>query len=159
LVTVTNLEHFIMAVLSKHGAELYRYEGLSYKLSFRSDGQIMRDNGQGWKLWKRVKQGVSVEDYAARQQAKHAEMDRNKPAFAEFRSLLHDLVAFKARYWVVSAIELMPDDPDGCCTELSEGPMRYSDTAPELDLDDCVKLCRAYKAALLEANANVPATV
>lgn len=138
-----------MAVLSKHGTELYRVDRLTDRLSFRSDGQIMRDSGAGWKLWKRLKPGVNAVDYAERTRRSHEENDREYPDNAEFRETLCRMVVFKCRFHVLTAIQAMPDDPDGICVEL-EDYFQYSHPAPELDLDDCVLLCRLYRQALAE---------
>lgn len=141
-----------MAVLSKHGTELYRYEGLHYRLSFRADGNIMRDMGQGWKLFKRVKPNgpMTPAQYADRQRTRHAELDAAKPAFVAFRTLLHELVSFKARYHVLTALQTLAGDPDGLCVELQDWLGPYSDHNPDLSLDDCVALDRARAAAEAE---------
>jgi len=136
-----------MAVLSKHGSELYRYEGITFRLSFRTDGNIMRNNGNGWKLWKRCKAGVDPAEYAERQREYHLQKDRENPGFVRFRALMQELVPFQARYWVQTAIQHLPDNPDGVYTELSESSLRYTDYDPELSIDDCVDLCQAYKVA------------
>lgn len=140
-----------MATLSKHGAELYRYEGIAFRLSYRADGEILRDNGGGWKLWKRCKPGTDPAEFANRQRERNAQLDRDCPCFAAFREKMHSLVPFKARYWVFETLKTLPDDPDGLCTELQESSLQYSDHNPALGIDDCVELCRAYAVATREA--------
>lgn len=140
-----------MAILAKHGSEVYRYNGIAYRLSFRSDGEILRNSGSGWKLWKRVKAGVNPAEYANRQRERHAAMDERQPLFCAFRSLMEELVPFGARYWVLEALKLLPGDPDGLCVELAESTLQYSDDNPDLSIDDCVKLCQAYQLAEEEA--------
>lgn len=134
-----------MAVLSKHGIELFRIDDLTCRISFRSDGQIMRDNGSGWKLWKRLKAGVDAAEYADRHRAKWEAADKAQPFYCAFRDLLAELVPFKARHWVCVGLQTLPDDPDGLCVELQESGLRYSEADPDLSLDDCCKLCEAYR--------------
>jgi hypothetical protein len=46
-----------MATLSKQGTEIERIHGLKYSLSLRSNGIILRNRGEGWKVV-HLKEGV-----------------------------------------------------------------------------------------------------
>ena len=127
-----------MAKLSAHGRELDRMEYASFRVAIMSDGNIMRNSGSGWKLWKRLKPGANAAEYAKRQREKY----NARPAlFHEYIAALTDAVSLENRGRLHMTVSLMPTDPDGVWSELDS----YS--GPLVDLDDCVKLCRLYQVA------------
>ena len=135
-----------MARLSAHGRELFRAEYLTMRVSHRSDGHLLRNIGNGWKVWKKCKATANPEAVADRAKARLSERENRERLYFEFQRLLFDLVPFRARFLVVTAMDLLPDDPDGLYSELSGTINRYPyDT--ELSLEDCVDLCRALKLA------------
>ena len=133
-----------MAKLKAHGIELDRREYPSSRVAVMSDGNIMRDYGQGWKLYKRLKPDAtcSIQEYATNVRAKY---DARPAIFHEYVKALMDAVPLTNRGRLHTAVSLMPNDPDGVWSEL-DSPF----SGPLVDLDDCVKLCRIYSAAISE---------
>lgn len=142
-----------MATLSKHG-QIGQIERLTFKVAYCHDGQILRNQGDGWKVWKRLKPEFASDPVGAfeRAKARYAEKLATRPEFAAWRSMLHELVSFSHRWMVVTAIEMMPQDPDGVWSTLDD----YSTLGIDLSIEDCVQLCRAYEAASAEAKAAQP---
>ena len=136
-----------MAKLSAHGIELVRIERLDCAISYHSDGHILRNEGSGWKLWKKLRPGVDPTEAALKAKARYDEKLAKGPAFAAWRELVHDLCPRQWRSLLVTAVSTLQDDPDGLWSEME----MFHDVG--LSLDDCVNLCRAYGAALLESNA------
>lgn len=130
-----------MAKLSAHGTELDRREYPTYRVAVMSDGQIMRNTGSGWKLWRRVKTGSDVAAYARDSRAKY---DARPAIFHEYVQALQDTTSLEFRAQLHMLISLMPSDPDGVWSEFNDSHM-YS--GADIDIDDCVKLCRLYEAA------------
>lgn len=128
-----------MAKLSAHGVELARRETPNSRIAVMSDGQIMRNYGQGWKLWKKLKPGVDAVQYAAKFKAKTEAIPREVQSYI---SALIDACDLEHRARLNMAIELMPNDPDGVWSEFDN----YE--GYELDLDDIVKACRCYEWAI-----------
>lgn len=144
-----------MATLSKHGKEVWRTDSIVRRYSYRADGNILRNYGQGWKLWRKLKPGYTMAEHTADIQRRQALRDIDRPAVASFKRLFHELVSFQARDLVFTAIQLLAGDPDGLCVEMQEcSSFRYGSISnPELTLDDCVELDRAYSAMATELQA------
>ena len=139
----------VMATLYKHG-ELGQIEKLDHKLAFCADGQILRNDGDGWKCWKKLKAGIDAREHFERMKLKYSEKLSSLPCFAAWRELMHELVPFKLRNLTLRTISMMPGDPDGVCSELGDfGYLTGDDTG--LSLDDCCRLCSAYRVAMLES--------
>lgn len=120
------------------GLELDRREYPSNRVAVMSDGNIMRNTGQGWKLWKKLKPGVDPADYAQRMRA---QSDARPAMFHEYVKALMDAVAIELRGRLHNAVSLMPNDPDGVWSEFDLW------NGPQVDLDDCIKLCALYERA------------
>lgn len=133
-----------MATLYKHG-EIGQIERLAYKLAYCSDGNILRNQGDGWKLWKRLKAGVNPQEHFEKAKRLYADKIASKPAFAEWRSMFHREFAFSNRYMALTVISSMPQDPDGVWSELND----YANIP--CGIDEVVALCRAYQAAQKES--------
>ncbi len=136
-----------MATLYKHG-ELGQLERVAYKVAYCADGQILRNDGDGWKQWRKLKPGVDARQHWETAKAKYQEKLSTKPAFAEWRQLFHELVPFKQRNIMLTAISLMPQDPDGVWSEVND---YFSINGDTFSIDDICQLCRAYEAASLES--------
>lgn len=134
-----------MAKLSVHGRELLRVELMTSRLSMRSDGHILRNYGSGWKLWKRLKSTTNPEEHAEKRKRLIAEKDSKMPCYVAFRSEMHALVKLEDRSLVLSAIQLLSDDPDGCWAELCDEWKGI-----EFSIEEIVNLCRLFKAAEIE---------
>jgi hypothetical protein len=130
-----------MAKLSAHGNELDRREYPSFRLAVMADGNILRDYGQGWKLYKRLKPGVNAVEYAASSRARY---EARPPLFHEYVKAIRDAVAITHRSQLHILVSLMPNDPDGVYSEFNDNN-QYS--GPQIDLDDAVRLCTLYRSA------------
>lgn len=131
-----------MAKLSAHGIELARRELPTGRLSLRSDGQILRDSGSGWKLYKRLKPGVDAVTYATKFKA----FTTSLPAsLRDYIDALSDAVSISHRLRLHTAISLMPDDPDGVWSEMDT----FSGSL--IEFAEAARLCRLYKIANIEA--------
>ena len=134
-----------MATLSKHGEELGRIELLTSKIAYFSDGKILRNNGNGWKLYRKVKPGVDpMEAFQARVAAQAQFLDV-RPCFVEFKRLFHSMFSFSHRYMAKTGLEMLGNDADGLWSELND--MAHIDC----DISELVELCRLYEASCEEA--------
>src|SRR5574340_10382 len=129
-----------MAKLSAHGIELDRREYPSGRVAVMSDGKILRNQGFGWKLWKRVKPGVDPKVYAEDARKRY---EARPAVFHEYMRELINAADLEHRYRLHTAVSLLPNDPDGVWSEVNDTYSGYS-----IDLDDCLKLCRLYEAAM-----------
>lgn len=128
-----------MAKLSAHGRELDRREYCDCRIAVMSDGNVMRNFGQGWKLYKKVKPGVDIAQYAKDLRAKY---DARPEVFHSYIKALIDCTDLEHRARLHMAIDLMPEDPDGVWSEMDMG---YH----SVDIEDVVRACRA-RVRLLE---------
>ena len=126
-----------MAKLSAHGTELARRETPTGRIAVMSDGQILKNSGSGWKLWRKLKTGVDPIEYARKFEARTAAI---MPEVRLYIEALQDACDLEHRWRLHTAITLMPNDPDGVFSECDD----YGYT---LDLSDIVKACRMYQAA------------
>jgi len=140
-----------MATLYKHG-ELGQIERVAHKVAYCLDGKILRNQGDGWKLWKALKPGIDAREHFEKAKANYAAKLSEKPAFAEWRKLFHDTFSFTNRYMALTVISSMPQDPDGVWSELND-MLNIS-----CGIDEIVAVCRAYEAAELESKPQVEAT-
>lgn len=113
-----------MATLSKQGTEIDRINALRFSLSLRSNGSVLRNRGDGWKLVK-LKQGVSVESYWS----KVKEIQSNlSPEFLSYRSAVQSEFSLANREKYLLLVSMLGDDTDGICSSLQ-------DEGIECDLD------------------------
>lgn len=134
-----------MATLSKHGVEVGRLEKLTCKIAYFSDGKILRNCGDGWKLWRKCKPGVDpAAAFQARKQG-HDKFIEQRPCYAEFKRLLHSFCSFSHRYMVYTVLQSLANDPDGVWSELND-MLQIS-----CGIEEVVELCQAYEASCLEA--------
>lgn len=133
-----------MATIYKHG-EIGQIERVAYKLCFCADGKILRNDGDGWKLWRTLKPGVDPREHYEKAKANYAAKLQEKPAFAEWRTLFHNTFAFCHRYMALTVISSMPQDPDGVWSELND----YLNIS--IGVEEVVEVCRAYEAAERES--------
>lgn len=131
-----------MATIYKHG-EIGQIERLTHKLCYCLDGKILRNNGNGWKLWAKLKPGIDPQAHFARKQAEYANKLTTKPAFAAWRRKIHSY-AFGKRTLLVEAIKMLGNDIDGLWSELND-ICRISVT-----VEDCQSLVDKYNAAIEE---------
>lgn len=136
-----------MATIYKHGGEVGRIEKLSFTMLFCEDGKILRNHGDGWKLWRKLKAGVEggVHGCFNRCRAEYDEKLRACPDFAHWRELVHNF-PLRKRLLVVEAVKLLSNDPDGLWNELEDMGLAVSHGEAKALLD-------AYRAANVEAKA------
>jgi hypothetical protein len=119
-----------MATLSKQGTELERVNALQYSLSLRSNGAVLRNRGEGWKVV-HLKAGISTETYWAKIKEKQANLS---PEFLAYRRAVQAefSLANRSKYFVL--VSMLGDDTDGICSSLQdEGIDCDLDTLGELD--------------------------
>ena len=136
-----------MARLSKHGREIGRIDGLVRIRAYFENGEILKNEGHGWKLYGKIKPGINPREVFAKHKANHEQKIKDNPAAAEYRRLLHSLAGISKRWKLNLAVKLMPDDPDGVWSEVCDG---YADNV-SASVDEIAELCRAYKAAHMTA--------
>lgn len=136
-----------MATLSKHGEKIGEIEYIHSKIAVMSDGKLLKNSGYGWKLWHKCKPDCTPQQaYEARLAALERRMDAC-PAWAEFRQLMRAEFSFTHRGLVHTIIDSMPQDPDGCWSELND----YANIP--VDIDTMVKLCQLWTEAEKELKA------
>lgn len=134
-----------MAKLKSHGPELLRLEYLSCSKSYRADGHILKNSGDGWKLHRRVKDGVNIPEHIEHVRRTRAEKEAACPVFTKYRRLLTQY-PLETRVLIHQSLSLMPTDPDGVWSTLD-------DYGKRADLDDLVELSRLHETALKELEA------
>ncbi len=133
-----------MATIYKHGAEIARFSYLTYDVLVMSDGKLLRNQGDGWKLWRKCKADSTPAQVAQVRQAKVEGVKQTHPCFSEYKRMLHAEVCLRNRAIVHEIISSMPQDADGCYSELSDHGFWHG------SLDDMVELCRAFQAMEIE---------
>ena len=128
-----------MARLKSHGVELARRETPTSRIAVMSDGHILRNQGDGWKLWKKVKPGVDVVGFAERFEANTRSIPELVHAYT--RSLM-DAVDLAHRWKLHHLITLMPEDVDGIWSQLD-------DYGYHPEFGDIKRACEAYRVAEL----------
>ncbi len=128
-----------MAKLSAHGVELWREERLTSRKAYMADGKILINSGSGWKLHGNWKKGVNVADAVARQKSRY---DAKPHEYHTYIAALKATGSIEDRWKLHTAIEMMPNDPDGVWSSL-EG---FSGN--DFDIEDICKACRAYESLL-----------
>jgi len=138
-----------MAKLSAHGAEIGRIYFTTYAKAYMADGKILKNHGFGWKLHGKLKAGIAPADAYKRALEHHEQFMRERPALAAYRKALHAIAGLSKRWKIATAVEMMPDDPDGVWSEACDS---YGDNV-SADLDEVVELCTLYRAAIAECDA------
>jgi len=101
---------------------------------------VLRNQGVGWKAWKRVKAGVDPMAYAAKVSASY---DARPAAFHAYIRALVAACDLAHRGQLHALVALMPEDPDAVLAFMDDP--RY-----EIRLEDVARCCRAG-LALAEA--------
>lgn len=135
-----------MATLSKHGAELARFEYATYNIAVFSDGHILKNSGSGWKLFRKAKPGVDPMSIAEQRRNSFNKRRELCPNLDRYVRLLRREVCLKSAWMLHSAIELMPGDPDGVWSTMD-------DNGVNIDLETIVELCSLF--ILAEAEVKV----
>jgi len=135
-----------MAKLSAHGEKLDQLEYAGFRLALMADGKILKNYGDGWKLYKSTKPGVNVREHMAKKRELYNQKMAECPAYASLVKGLAALFPMKSRHMVKVAIEMMPDDPDGVWSSIEDYGM-------SVGIDEVVELCRNYVAGQKELAA------
>lgn len=138
-----------MAKCSAHGSEVGTVHGLIAAHRYMSDGVVLKNNGSGWKRYAKIKPDSTPEEVFAAHLAKLNSKLAARPAWAQYRHLLHSATGLSKRWKLNYAISLMPDDYDGVWSEACDG---YSDNV-SASLEDIIELCHAYQAAVKESKS------
>jgi hypothetical protein len=134
-----------MAKLSVHGEEIGRLHYSTFSEAYFIDGKVLRNDGSGWKLRGKMKEGFDIREHFAKNQKKQNDFLAKFPATAKYRKMLRDLGGSK-RWKLHTAIEIMPDDPDGVWSETCDG---YGDNC-SASIEEVCKLCELYQLAISE---------
>jgi len=136
-----------MAKLSAHGTEIGRLNFTTYSKAYMSDGKILKNHGQGWKLYGKAK-GTPEEAWKAAC-ATREEFARTHPAMMAYRKELHSMAGMGKAWKLHAAVELLGDDVDGIWSEACDG---YGDNV-HADVDEVAALVRLYRYACEESRA------
>lgn len=128
-----------MAKLKNNGYEIGRIERLDCILSFRSNGKILENYEDGWKLYATVAENYNIND--AFNNAKRIHDTWNNTKQARYKNRIIEIAGME-RMLLHAIIESMPDDPDGIWAECCYGN-KINATVGEI-----VELCRLYKRAM-----------
>lgn len=133
-----------MAKLSAHGIELARFENLRARIAYFADGHILRNSGDGWKLWRKIKPGFTSESAIESRKKLIEEHKTTRPCFSEFRKrMIEEFPSLESRTKALLALEMIGNDIDGCWSE-----MEIMGIAT--DLKTVAELCRLEEAARKE---------
>lgn len=135
-----------MATLKAHGQLLGKITYITYTCAYMSDGMILQSFGNGWKRYKKVKDGVDPAAHFLTKLANHEQRMVDFPAWTAYRDTLHKLVSVKDRSRVHTTLQMLSNDVDGVWSELNDLYRGLS-----LDLDEVKELCDKYAAASNEA--------
>ena len=135
-----------MAKVSAHGAIIGTIEYLTQSKRYMSDGIVLANQGFGWKLRGKIKPDLTPQQAFENARDRLAAKLQDRPALAKYRAELHDLAGLLKRWKLHTAVQMMPDDPDGVWSEACDG---YGDNCCA-SVDEVVSLCRAYKVAMME---------
>lgn len=131
-----------MAKLKAHGAELARFEYPGCRVVVMEDGHILRNQGDGFKRYRKVIKGTPEEAAAKRRASYNARMAAC-PSHAVYIKMLAREFSLKNRWQVDTTVSMMPNDADGVWSTLD-------DHGIHCDVDTLVVLCRNYVAGEAE---------
>jgi len=136
-----------MATIYKHGGEVGRIEKLTFSMLFCADGKVLRNDGAGWRIWRKLKADVEGGPAGAfkRCSDEYNAKLRDLWAFAHWRDLVHQF-PLRKRALVVEAVKHLPADPDGLWSELE-------DMGCPVSHGEAQALLNAYRVAQAEAKA------
>jgi len=110
-----------MVRLSDHGRELAGMEYADFRIAIMSHGPVLRNQGAGWKSWKRLKAGADSVAYAAKALAAY----HARPA--DFHAYIRALVAacdLAHRGQLNALVDQMPNDPDAVWSMVRQSRIR-----------------------------------
>jgi len=138
-----------MASLGKHG-DCVIVEFTWHKTAFCQDRTVLRNHGNGWKVYGKLKANVDYKAHADKVKRQRDEDYASMPCVKAFMEWINSNVkSYAKRAYLRTGLSLLHDDPDGLWSELQDD---YN--APHLDYEDCEKACRLYVLAVEEARAH-----
>lgn len=137
-----------MAKLAAHGSEVGRITYLTSVKAYFSDGKVLRNQGFGWKMAGKLKEGISPLQAFENAKLRQSEDLANRPYFAAYRRELHSMAGIGKRWKLHQAVSMMPDDADGVWSTCCDG---YGDNI-HADIDEVTELCKLYLAAQRESS-------
>jgi hypothetical protein len=140
-----------MAKLTAHGNEAGTIDYLTYRIRYMSDRQVLKNQGDGWKLYRKVKSDIQPIDAYIHARNKLNEFKANYPHNSNFMEALHETCGLYGRWYILETIRSMPNDPDGVWSTFDDS---YDYKLPKLTIEECVELCKLYNLAELEAEEN-----
>lgn len=105
-----------MATLKKHGNEVARFDYLRFSLSFRSDGTILKNDGEGWKLAK-LKDNWTFDSFLADCEDRE---DKRSKAYKEYRCAVISEFPLSVREIYLTLEDLLAGDIDGLWSSLED---------------------------------------
>lgn len=132
-----------MAKLSAHGGEIGRLEFIRFQKAYMVDGTILKNQGFGWKVYGKVKAGIDPNQAFKNAKEFQIKARLEHPAHAALSKALIEAACISKRWKLLTALEMMPDDPDGIWSEVSDG---YGDNL-DISIDEIAEICRLWKAA------------
>lgn len=135
-----------MAKCSAHGYEIGTIAFLAHSKRYMSDGVVLVNHGNGWKLKGKLKAGLTPQAAYDNCKKNHDDWKCRHPLTNEYIKRLHAVTSMANRWKLHTAIQMMPDDPDGVWAEACDG---YGNNV-HADVDEIAEVCRAYRAALSE---------
>ena len=136
-----------MAKKSSHGYEIGKIEMINEIRYYMSDNQILRNYGNGIKLYKKIKPELNMQDIYNKHLKGLRDYDNNHPCMVEYNNLLFKY-GLNKRVFLHNMVKQLWDDPDGLCSELSE----VYDSRLQFNFTnyDCIELCNAYNRMIIE---------
>lgn len=138
-----------MAKLSARGDEVGRIVYTTCTKAYMSDGKVLKNYGDGWKLYSTIKADFTPASAYASSRAALDRWEAAYPAGLAYKKALHDLAGQGKRLKLHTAVQLMPDDADGVWSEACDS---YGDNI-SADVDEVSALCRLYLAACEETKS------
>lgn len=135
-----------MAKISAHD-EIGQIHKLDCKLCYCRDGHILRNSGNGWKIYKKLIKGVNPIEHFEKAKQSYAQFLLDYPKTAQLRKLIHEYIPFRLQ-WTV-------------CYSCKQGEVSAENVLKEVNnfnpgtitLAQAETLCQTYKAALEEKQA------
>jgi hypothetical protein len=120
-----------MATLSKQGSETVRVELLRKTYSFRDNGNVLKNEGEGWKLV-RFKEGCNAETLLRSIRDRES---RLTPEFLAYRRAVQSEFPLSIRWKFLHLSNLLDTDVDGIWAHLDDEGIRCDlETLRELSL-------------------------
>lgn len=136
-----------MAIVGKFGNGII-IDLLWYRKAVCENRAILRDTGFGWRQVAHLKEGVDWKEHA-RKAIKHRDaIDAAIPELRALRTWLDKNVkGYARRSYLKAGLDMMSNDPDGLWAEFSDN--QGEPNMPDLDIDECVEVCRLYENAVV----------